>query len=279
MSENSQKLRELLWQSLVPDGCPIETRDERCSLGLDHLKFLQSRYQAAQAEKNDQETMMSWSLGLLTWQLLSVEVAGWLSAEPLPVDEEKYGSFERIALSAILKLQRERTPPTHRDAFEALPVLIPTWLVDELIYSLDALDQGEVQPLVEPRLTGRNRYSYSQDRYRVEALCRVEFFVGEGDTRGRAETRVAKAMGHGPETLRDWRKQLAQRQAGFQDKLSAARAAGKISVAVRDDPNALKGGSFDAHALHTYRVLSADPLSDFGTRYRAFVAQLVEIST
>lgn len=89
----------------------------------------------------------------------------------------------------------------------ANPGAIPTRFLRDLIESLEALDYGEVRPLLTPINSGRKR-NLTELRLQLRAIGLIQFRRGMGLTKERAVDEVASAMGVGHETVKSWENRL-----------------------------------------------------------------------
>jgi transcriptional regulator with XRE-family HTH domain len=89
----------------------------------------------------------------------------------------------------------------------ANPGAMPSWLQRKTIESLEALDYGEVQPMLAPANTGRKR-DLTLLRFQLQALALVAYRRKLGLTRGKALEQVADALGVSHHTLLSWETRL-----------------------------------------------------------------------
>ena len=89
----------------------------------------------------------------------------------------------------------------------ANPGGFPSGLQQLLLQALRALDYGEATPIFQPEAEHRKR-SYQELRLQLEALGFVEYRVGTGYKKQKAQEDVAVVFGVATETIRTWEKRL-----------------------------------------------------------------------
>jgi hypothetical protein len=89
----------------------------------------------------------------------------------------------------------------------ANPGAMPSWLQHKIIESLEALDYGEVQPMLAPISTGRKR-DLTLLRLQLQALALVAYRRKLGLTKEKAVEQVADVLGASPHTLLSWESRL-----------------------------------------------------------------------
>lgn len=107
------------------------------------------------------------------------------------------------------------------------------WRFD-LQTALRSLNEGEVEPILQPvklRLRGKPA---SLNRWKLEALYQVHFRIGKGMKKHRALKEVADALAQSAETLRAWEKQL-MRSEDRENDLYCAELAGEYDSELSDD--------------------------------------------
>lgn len=252
-----------LW-ALVADGLPHKTREDRIETGLKRLEEARSKTNA----KWDGD-VVSWLDAQMIWQLLAHEISGWIYADfNKALSSEKEG---RNVLAGIIQFSRIAIHPLYQNALDTVNVTFPRSLLDEVLAGLLALDQGEVQPLLRPesRVARRDHNSFSLDQLRIEALCRVEYEIGQGIKVAKAREDVARAIGSNSETIRAWPRELKERIANLEETLKSARGAGALAVKINENPLYLTTAFPELGIVHMFEWLSSQPLESFGERYRA----------
>lgn len=107
------------------------------------------------------------------------------------------------------------------------------WRFD-LQTALRSLNEGEVEPMLQPvksRLRGKPA---SLNRWKLEALYQVHFRIGKGMKKYRALKEVADALAQSAETLRDWEKQLMLSE-DTENDLFCAELAGEFDSQLSGD--------------------------------------------
>ena len=101
--------------------------------------------------------------------------------------------------------------------------------------ALKDLEQGEVAPIIAPKVSRRKGSAASLDRARLRALQHLEFEQGLGTKEKKAVFQIAKELGQTESALRKWRQMLRKTMdnAVFEKHLTAARRAGQLVSALR----------------------------------------------
>jgi hypothetical protein len=101
--------------------------------------------------------------------------------------------------------------------------------------ALEALEQGEVSAMLEPRTTGRASGAFTTDRLKLGALAHVYFRWGTGRRKGQAIDEVAEALGTSDYTIKQWEKRLPDTvdRDYIDEHLKHARAVGKLASAIK----------------------------------------------
>ena len=104
---------------------------------------------------------------------------------------------------------------------------------------MEALEYGEVQPLLTPSPTTLGKHGYSAWNLRLRALESVEYFVARGYSRTAAQQKVGDAFGRDLETVRDWQKNVRSRLGDLEvaRRLAFARNGGLNAEAAKRDGN------------------------------------------
>ena len=92
----------------------------------------------------------------------------------------------------------------------ALSNAFPHGLVCGTIEALEALEYGEVQPLLAPSSTTLGKHGLSLWTLRLGALECVEYYTAQGYTRKASQSMVADAVGRSSEIVKDWGKRYAR---------------------------------------------------------------------
>ena len=96
----------------------------------------------------------------------------------------------------------------------------------ELREGLQALDYGEVQPLLRPAPGKRSGQSWTLWRHRLRACEHLRFQVGYGIAEGVAAERVASAYGQSVDAIRKWTSRVNGQFPGARKEIEDAHRAG-----------------------------------------------------
>lgn len=97
------------------------------------------------------------------------------------------------------------------DHLRANPGGLPGHLAWRLVEALEALEYGDVHPLLEPRTTDLSKPAYSRMMLQLQALQFVEYRTARGTKKLHAVDEVADAYGCAVSTVRNWREPLCKR--------------------------------------------------------------------
>ncbi|GJD51768.1 hypothetical protein OPKNFCMD_4526 [Methylobacterium crusticola] len=239
------------------------------------LGNLRERYLKAIDESNDTEARRALAIGHLAWQLLSLEVADWLTdiGPPWPLADREFWRGdeinERFALSLTINRQLNAAPLLHQQAIDLVALMLPRWLLENLINALEALSHGEVHKLVAPTHIGKHNDAWSWEKMRLRAVQHVNFLSGQGIIKKVALKRVSVATGIGEGTLRQWETAFVKDVAA---NLSVdwAKKSGNLKTILEDNPRYGEndGNSVDGYAYNLLLDLREESLTQFGIRYR-----------
>jgi hypothetical protein len=179
---------------------------------------------------------------------LFASVAGWAinhkigrALADIEVDQNSH-ELERIGQEAAAPGGGGRLddPTAARKALlEALHGCSLPWSIRvDLREGIEALEFGEVHPLLKPVTTGRHGKAYTLAQGRMKAVEYANFLHGKGIPLIRAETNVAKALGVEQTTLKSWYTRDLPRALGAEEvskRVSEARSAGQFIETVRHD--------------------------------------------
>jgi hypothetical protein len=148
----------------------------------------------------------------------------------------------------------------------------------ELQSALFALNYGQQEPLVRPEPTRRQGNPVQLLLLKLRALQHVNFHMGKGLKKYRAQQLVAGELGQSVETLRSWEKLLLADDDLAMD-LRAAQLAGEIEKDLANDSisELIKEHALQVHrnktdvywAKHALRDLRATPLDKIRDGLRA----------
>ena len=269
--DNSARLkREALWKSYVFEFVSAEsdTSEARLAAALEVLQFTKLIYEEASRNGDEQKAATCQSRARAVWTLVTHELGDWFfSSFDVGIDDpENFKLSQRAALFFQLGMFQGTFPPTHREGFSYIPVILPQWLFHKLRNGLEALDKGEVHSIFAPVEDGRHDHAWTWDEMRILALQHVAFQMGQGLSIGAARARVATVTGTAAETIRKWERELRSIDTNVADRVETARAAGELKVLDDNDPG--HGGDRDAHAQALLEGFRRVPLAEFGRRYQ-----------
>jgi hypothetical protein len=215
-----EELIEALWAKHVYPFLEKKpsTREERAQAALIALEHLRSRFDRASTGGATITPRLIQLEAAKVWSLFVTETAGWLLPFDLSMSKDDYAPELKQAsneandtsfLLSFRSLLRYLLLPTVSRTFapvlDPVAVLLPQWLFEMLADSMDALEKGEVHPLVEPSTPGKHGPAWSWDNARVRAVQHVNFLAGTGVTKEIARQRVSAALKRVPvATLLDW---------------------------------------------------------------------------
>jgi hypothetical protein len=144
---------------------------------------------------------------------------------------------------------------------------MPSWLQRKTIESLEALDYGEVQPMLAQASTGRKR-NLTLLRIQLQALALVAHRRALGLPKGVAVDQVAEAMGTSPNTLLSWETRLRKEFGGLEVDRTINFAKNHASWVVAARKRARRGE--DAGDIEVHEASYDDAaLTDLGGKYKA----------
>lgn len=182
----------------------------------------------------------------------------------------------RARIIYLMEIPELALPPHLRSEYWQA-VCLPPALHTELVSALDALNLGEVRPLLAPEGTGMHGRPYTLAMHRWRAVTRVHYLVGTGFKRSIAEEQVAAAFGVSPHTLRSWETRSLPEVLGadqLKKDVALARRAGELARLLERDPDyaSISAGrteTVDAHEQHCHHRHRDKPLAELGREYRA----------
>lgn len=267
---------EHLWQAFYAKvGMPFEKNFlKRRQFALENLNVL-LEFVSDPLTTSDHDRLLKIAMAALeAWSLLShcigTPILQAFNEVGLRSPDFDDPSYDRLRLRFLLREQERAISPLHKDALTTVGILLPRWVVQDLIASLEALDYGEVATVFKPYNVGLHGDSYSWERMRLLALEHVGFLLGQGVHKGVAQKRVAAAMKKvAPGTLRKWEQDAKERPEAAR-QIQLAIDAGRLLVARESNSNLGKVGSnspIDADQLFRLQQFEAEPLTQFGERY------------
>ena len=172
-------------------------------------------------------------------------------------------SSGRALLKAAMQVALAGLPPAARDGRDILLIPIPSALASDTSRALEALEYGEAQPIVAPRVTGKHGEAYTWADGRLRAVEFVRYLFGMGYQLGKARERVATALSVGVETIRrDWEREVKGSQA-----VAHAEQAGKIQALI--DANLSIPEPIDANVQAAWESFQRQTLKDFADAWKA----------
>lgn len=263
-----EELRQNLWETYVFPAVQTKpvTSEERQQAAIRAIHIERERFDSARVTNDVVELSDSLERAKLIWQLLGLEIGfDLLTTSMLDlIVKVPFQKTHRHQLLSYLAIQENLGPPTHRRGMDAVSVLLPRSLAIELRHALEALEQGETLPLLEPVPTEGRAKAWSSYNMQVRALEHVEFMIGQGTQKQIALANVSRALNVSVETLRKWNVDEAC--------LEAARRAGALNGRLRNDPDfgSRPGETIESADLHLNEVLSiGEGLNAFGERYKS----------
>ena len=97
------------------------------------------------------------------------------------------------------------------DHLRANPGGLPGHLAWRLMEALEALEYGDVHPLLEPKTTDFSKPAYSRMMLQLQALQFIEYRAARGIKKLLAVEEVANVYGCAESTVRNWREPLCKR--------------------------------------------------------------------
>lgn len=271
-NDEDAALRRSLWEAYVYPGSKAVPADvgERCRDAIQAL--LLCRKSAADAgARGDHDTFLSAaSHASVVWRLLAEVLMSWTveSLDTATPDAEIDSEHARVLAWGLLELANNG-PQTHRGAFSVASPVLPTAVHQRLKDGLSALGQGEVQPMLAPRITGRHGVPWSWEQARLRAVQHVAFLRGGGEGKMAARQRVAEAIDVAAGTLKSWEERdLPGHHAG---RVADAEEAGRLYHGRQIDPMYRRrpGEVTDAAVLAlALEIGETEPLEVFAEAYK-----------
>ena len=206
-NDQDAALRRSLWEIYVYPVSKVVPADvgERCSDAVQAL--LLCRQTAADAEaRGDHDALLSAaSHASGVWRLLAEVLMSWTvhSLDTATPNAESDPEHARVLAWGLMEMANNG-PHTHRRAFSVASPVLPAAVHRRLKDGLSALGQGEVQPMLAPRITGQHGVPWSWEQARLRAVQHVAFLRGCGEGKMAARQRVAEAIDVAAGTLRSW---------------------------------------------------------------------------
>lgn len=145
------------------------------------------------------------------------------------------------------------------DHLRANPGGLPGRLAWRLMEALEALEYGDVHPLLEPRTTDFSKPAYSRMMLQLQALQFVEYRAARGIKKFHAVEEVAEAYGCAESTVRNWREPLCKR-IGYLKVTSELAFAHNAGASMRRAQRSI--------IRHHDKIYGVDALHDAGEKYK-----------
>lgn len=259
-----------LWDAFVLGLSSGPSGEDRLESALRLLRACRHIFEEATAASDEDRALGALNHGRAIWTLIAVEAADWLVDTPgLDVaNESRWSERARAVLIGQLYFATTAIPPTHRAAIDPVPVMLPKWLFSRLVDAMEALDKGEVHPIVQPAAGGRHDAPWTWDMMRARALEHVAFLHGQGVALQIARRRVGAAMKVAAATLRAWETECRRSVYNLNARIATARDAGDIKARRDQGGDETPSESADANALALLQSVQEESLSEFAARYR-----------
>jgi hypothetical protein len=150
----------------------------------------------------------------------------------------------------------------------ANPGAMPSWLQYMTIKSLEALDYGEVQPMLAPLATGRKR-DLTLLRLQLEALGMVAFRQKLGRLKKDAVADVAGVLNVGANTLLSWETRLRSEFGRLEVDRTISFAQNHASWINEARRRRLRGQEFDDDIEMHEADYNDEALMELGKKYKA----------
>lgn len=205
MNESDDDDANSSFSSPYPAPKTREEEDELIDRFLKAIRGFRAAYDEDGADPHRAQIFRNFALD--RWRLLSSLLCGWALDEPLSDEEKANPLARRSRASTVL---RKGVAWEYGQSKYSIAVL-PTFLAEELAYSLEVIETGEISELLLPASTsesGKFRYNMAQSlqNLRRAAVLRVRFLEGSGSANGDAVATVAAAYGVPVSRLQDWSK-------------------------------------------------------------------------
>jgi hypothetical protein len=173
---------------------------------------------------------------------------------------------------AVVSLKDDGNAETARkcliNLLRANPGAIPGWLQYKTIESLEALDYGEVQPMLAPLSTGRKR-DLTILRLQLSAIGMVAYRHKLGRLKKDAVAEVAGVLNVGSNTLRSWETRLRSEFGRLEVDRTISFAENHASWINDARKRRLRGAVVDNDTEIHEANYNDEALIDLGKRYKA----------
>lgn len=276
MGRDATREEGLLNAALLLESKPGESRSHAL---LRNLEALRQCFNKAIDGGDSVIAASAFSRALFVWNMLAIEVAGWITTATLEMESEAEAVDSQKRLKHLLLVQIKGGLPEYEKLDPAAPIL-PRALAEQLFEACCAAEKGETSELFSVKRGGRHGAgrTHSYDEARMRAVEWLEYLVGKGVDNQSAAGRVAAAIQTvSAKTILDWRaRELPKHIWNFESRVATARGAGKLDAQLEDDPDfgRRESESFNYPELVLRDELKAESLAQFGKRYRREFARL-----
>jgi DNA-binding transcriptional regulator YiaG len=129
---------------------------------------------------------------------------------------------------------------------------MPQPLQREIVTALEALDTGEVRPILEPVLKG-NKRKLTESRLQIRAIAMVSYRETLGLKKHEAQNEVATALGVGLATLRSWEPRLKKKFGAVEVERQKSFAANHASYVRAEREREARGEEADRRKLDAHQ--------------------------
>jgi hypothetical protein len=231
---------------------------------FEHLISLHERWSHSPTEAGPEKRRYAAEAAFFSGLLIE-QVAGWALEHLASSYEAEF--LRSLGGKAEDSASEEIGNAARRAGFGKLLALggvVPKVYKQDLLFALQALNVGEVRPLLAPTATGKWGQPYSLAQYQFLAVQHVFYEWGRGSTKKVAIKVVAEAMGVSDAALRTW--ETSSVPSVFEDArdlYKIAKRAGALSRGSTLDPK------LDGPAAAMLDLLKAQPIEKVATEYLA----------
>ena len=145
---------------------------------------------------------------------------------------------------------------------------MPQPLQSEIVAALEALEMGEVRPILQPILKG-NKRKLTESRLQIRAIAMVAYRETLGIKKHEAQKEVATALGIELETLRSWESRLKKRFGALEVERQKSFAANHASHVKAEREREARGEELDKRKLDAHQFgYGSSALAQLGTEYK-----------
>jgi hypothetical protein len=145
---------------------------------------------------------------------------------------------------------------------------MPHSMQREIVEALEALDWGEVRPILEPVLKG-NKRTLTELRLQMRAIAMVTYREALGVEKHKAQKEVAAALGVAFETLKAWERPLKEKFGAVAVERQKSFAANHASHVKAKREYAATGKEVKGEQLEVHESsYGSNALAQLGTKYK-----------